>query len=121
MFGIEKFIMIGVVEKSSDIAGHEDEVDSINLADFDVGLTWVWKKTSTSLVYGSALGQATDSNGEHYLSLKNYRLNANITYRPKSNNSLSLIAVKTVDGESGDLFDDDQFFVQYRYEWATGL
>jgi hypothetical protein len=113
--------LIGIVEKSSDLANSRNEVDSINLAEFDIGLTWAWKRISTSLAYGSALGQATDSNSGHYFSLKNYRLSTKVTYRPRSNHSLSLVAVKTVDGESRDLFDDDQFYVQYQYEWDSGL
>jgi len=112
--------LVGVTKKSGDLVSSRNEVDSINLADFDIGLTWAWKRMSTSLAYGSALGQATDTNGEHYFSLKNYRLSTEISYRPRPNHSVTLVAVKTVDGESRDLFDDDQFYVQYQYEWNAG-
>jgi len=112
--------LIGLVEKSNDLGDSRNEVDSVNLTEFDIGLTWTSHRLSMGLAYGSALGQATDSSGEDYLSLKNYQLSTRVTYRPRSNHSLSLVAIKTVDGESRDLFDDDQLFVQYQYEWNTG-
>jgi len=112
--------LLGMVHKSSDLGDTKIEVDSINFSDVDIGLTWVWSGLSASFAYGTSLGQATDSNGGHYFSLKNYRLSANVTYRPRSNHSLSFVAIRAVDGESKDLFDDDRIYLQYQYGWNLG-
>jgi hypothetical protein len=112
--------LIGVTEKSFEIAGSTDKVRSVNFSEFSVGLTWLWEDLSASLAYASSLGRAVDSNGGHYFSLKNHRLSTNITYRPRPNHSFALIGVRTKDGESRDLFDDDQVYLQYQYEWTSG-
>jgi hypothetical protein len=112
--------LVGAVEKSDDISGSTQKVTTINLAEFSIGLTWHWSNVSAGFDYSSSLGRAEDSSGGQYSSLKNYRWGTNITYRPRPNHSLSLVTTRTRDGESRDLFDDDQVYFQYRYEWASG-
>ncbi len=109
--------LVGFVDREKRQSATPTYRKSINLADFSAGVTYINNRASASTWIATALGYSRDSAGEKYFSMRNYSLGASLRFAFLGNHAFSFTAIRRVDGRSGDLFDDDQAYLEYAYKW----
>lgn len=107
--------LVGIVDRRYRDSDPDVYRKSVNLADFSIGATYTVNQFSAGAWIETALGYSEDSNREDYFSLQNYIAGARIRFVFNKQHSVSIAAIKRVDGGSRDLFDDDQSYIQYAY------